>query len=1104
MRTLSYVLISCLSQAWAATIELKIGGALSLTGSKAGSGKACRDGWMLWANRLNEIGGITLTNGDVVKVKMPLDLRDDLSSKTGTEALLESMLNSTNAAYAALDFVIGPFSSGFTGVNAAVSKRFSKILFSHGASESLYDKQNGYIFSVLTPGRSYMSSGLTALYASGARSVIFMHEQKSFSASVCEGGNSTAYALGMNVKAYFSYPAGTQNFAEYIFAVKKENPDVLVGCGHKSDVTYVIGQAVLMSVEPKAMLFTHVADKSAVTSIGARSHAMLSPTQWEKASSASDDDDFFGGANDYNTRFNDAYGYEPPYTAAYASAMGYLLQKAIEAADSVDTEAVRAKLYTVDFKSFYGPIKLEDDPTVSNTNPYGLIGVMPMRPMVTTQIQFGQIGVVAPPSEASMSVMYPAPSWNDKLLLNYPCPTGEEEDSSTGTCNKCQVGTYRDESLLACSPCLPGSFSNSIGATACALCSNGYVAANKSSTSCVACGPGYIAAERGMATCLACPAGTYINANGAVECALCPVGRYNSFKGQTECTACGDEFTTEGGGMREPTDCVCPEGNYMNLQGECVTCSAAFDCAIGSAEVNYDRTSAVARYPRAKPSYMVFPEDFLTPYWCVDADTCAGGMPGCSNGLVGVGCARCPEGEVDFGGGCIQCGTGHRLYGVGFLIFLILFTFVLYKISNPEHCWRLYPKESIGILGEMMFEVAQVFGNLQGLALTWDKFPSIVPWFRDTAGAFNIDVSTMAPLPCVLFGSSDSQNYVIMAFAIPAITIMVWIVHACTQVLPQKWRWVRPKTMNTCGKLWNTFFVSQAFFAITPFICRAHPAPNAMQSSLTDYPGTLCYAGGHHTYMVVGGVINVLLCAGFVSILAYIVKKLPAIFAHPDHDVLLVKYVFVIEDFQIETYFFLLPAKVFEVALALVMVVSPNSTHFQLFLFILCIVLFLSLHYRFWPFKLPALNLLYAVLMMQFVCLLTLAMLVVDEKEVPPTPTAAIAAICAMSLILTGIVSVLILANFFIRGKEGAIYGILELRHHPDRDAIAQEWAVVFEHVSPQYLSENMPDWSIYDVTKLERVMFMLKTGVHHAEVKGTLSKSSSKTNLADDEIADV
>merc|ERR1719408_1066580 len=89
-------------------VEIRLGGAIALSGKFQSSGLHCKQGWELWARRLNEKGGLTLPGGEVVTVKLPLDLRDDESSKTKSKEMLANMLDSSHADYANLDFVVGP------------------------------------------------------------------------------------------------------------------------------------------------------------------------------------------------------------------------------------------------------------------------------------------------------------------------------------------------------------------------------------------------------------------------------------------------------------------------------------------------------------------------------------------------------------------------------------------------------------------------------------------------------------------------------------------------------------------------------------------------------------------------------------------------------------------------------------------------------------------------------------------------------------------------------------------------------------------------------------------------------------------------------------
>ena len=101
----------------------------------------------------------------------------------------------------------------------------------------------------------------------------------------------------------------------------------------------------------------------------------------------------------------------------------------------------------------------------------GLVGTMPRRPMVTTQIFNASIHVVAPEAAAAADVLYPMPTWSEKTLQLYPCHPGFFDDGIDAQgdvlCAPCPAGQYRDLTLLTCSPCPPGEFAEQPGSAAC-------------------------------------------------------------------------------------------------------------------------------------------------------------------------------------------------------------------------------------------------------------------------------------------------------------------------------------------------------------------------------------------------------------------------------------------------------------------------------------------------------------------------------------------------------------------------------------------------------------------------------------------------------------
>eukprot|EP00929_Paragymnodinium_shiwhaense_P099659 TRINITY_DN6143_c0_g1_i3.p1 TRINITY_DN6143_c0_g1~~TRINITY_DN6143_c0_g1_i3.p1 ORF type:complete len:1107 (-),score=203.67 TRINITY_DN6143_c0_g1_i3:225-3545(-) len=862
MQPLAAVVLLAATAALAHGREIRLGGALSSSGKYTSSGTHCRQGWTLWAQRLNELGGIRLPGGEVVTVKLPLDLRDDGSDKATSSALLANMLNSSHADFANLDFVIGPFSSGITAGNSIVSANAGRILFSHGASESLYNAGNGYIFSVLTPGGGYMSSGLERLAAQGAKTVVFAHEEKSFSSSVCLGGNSTAFQIGMDVVGYFAYPPGTQNFAEIIFDIKGKNPDIVVGCGHVNDINYLIGQMVLMDVSPKAMLVTHASDERVINNVGAKSHAILSPTQWDKNLAFKDAEGFFGSAADFHESYVAAWGTAPPYQAAYAAAMGYALQKAIEVAGTTDTESVRAALYSLNTDSFYGPISFSPPNDTS-----GLVGTMPRRPMVTTQILYGEIGVVAPAVAANFDILYPAPVWPEKDLLVYPCPEGEED--VMGQCVPCAVGSYRDSNLLQCKPCPSGTFTAVTGTSRCSLCEQGTFGETVGLSACENCSIGHAAVEQGMSACPACRPGHFMDFVGAAECERCPEGHYANGTGSTSCLVCPDGRRTRGLGARELSECICLAGDYYKPGEGCVPCPQGLNCPGGNEAPMQEKGFYVEVLDAADRSYHVFE--------CQDENLCPAGQPGlCAAPYSSRSCAICGADSVNTDHTCKACNPAVVVSG---LVACVLCLYIICRVADSQR----YGKVTA---------VSMLFGNL-AIAVTtlqslnivlsfFPKLPASLGWINDITELMMFRISWAAP-GCD-FGTAFGNR---LAFAaLPPILVVGGYALLClftrciskigVTVKSDRLEGLRLKfdsVFNASGMLLQTLYVLLCKEALGYLMAQTHAAG---PDTLALYPDILMWSDTHVSMLWLGGLMIATYVVGMYSVLVYAVYVSPS------------------------------------------------------------------------------------------------------------------------------------------------------------------------------------------------------------------------------------
>ena len=374
---------------------IKIGAAVSETGRYSEEGKLTREGYLLWEDWVNnEYGGIDV-GGERYKVE--LILYDDKGETDTTAKLIEQLIDEDE-----VDFLLGPYSSTLTEPAIEVAEARGVILVEgSGASETLFEQSYENLFAVLTTAGSYAQSALRLLADQGAKSVVIAYADVLFPKSVAEGARQWAERYGMEVLAVQGYPQDVTDVSDIISSFKDLDPDVFVGAGYSKDALLFVRTAKELDFSPKATVLTvGPTNPDFVRDVGADANYLIGPTQWE--SSMSYEGEYFGSASDYAERYRKKWGDAPVYQAASATAAALALQAAIESAGSLDVEAVRTALRSLDISTFYGPIKL--DSTGKNT----------AKPMGAAQIQDGEILVVAPANAAVSEVLYPAPGWKDR------------------------------------------------------------------------------------------------------------------------------------------------------------------------------------------------------------------------------------------------------------------------------------------------------------------------------------------------------------------------------------------------------------------------------------------------------------------------------------------------------------------------------------------------------------------------------------------------------------------------------------------------------------------------------------------------------------------
>ena len=375
---------------------VRVGAAVSETGRYAEEGEHVRRGYAVWQDWVNnEYGGIKV---DGARYKVELILYDDRSDPDTTAALVEQLIEEDE-----VDFLLGPYSSTLTKPAIEVADARGVVLVEgHGASETLFQQSYANLFAVLTPAGNYTQSALEALAESGAESVAIAYVDELFPESVAKGAEHWSEAHGLKVVGIEKHSQDVAGVTDILSAFKDLDPDVFVGAGYFNDAVRFVRDAKEIDFNPKALVLTvGPADPEFTDAVGEdAANYLIAPTQWEP--SMNYEGDYFGSGSDYAERYAARWGSPPSYQAASATAAGLALQLAVEAAGSLDQDAVRAALHDLDVETFFGRISF--DSTGKNAT----------RRMGAIQIQNGESLVVAPANAAVADIIYPAPNRNDR------------------------------------------------------------------------------------------------------------------------------------------------------------------------------------------------------------------------------------------------------------------------------------------------------------------------------------------------------------------------------------------------------------------------------------------------------------------------------------------------------------------------------------------------------------------------------------------------------------------------------------------------------------------------------------------------------------------
>ncbi|MFO7264410.1 MAG: ABC transporter substrate-binding protein [Bacillaceae bacterium G1] len=379
----------------------KVGVITSLSGSEVYGGNVTKRGYEIWAETVNEQGGIEI---DGKKYRVELVYADDQSDPTSGADAAERMITSEK-----VDFILGPYTSGVTLAVAPILEKY-KVPMITGSAESplIWKEQFKYTFGTIPAVDLTGSSPIRTLARDvnpAPKTIAIIGVNDPFSKSVAETFKSSAEEAGMEVVKYDIVPAGT-DFTPLISAIKKLNPDILAVGGHEKEHMEVIKASKSLGFMPKIFVMHYgITTPDFIKNLGKDADYVMGAAIWTP--DLNYEDPLFGSTAEYVKKFTEKYGTAPEYTEAGCTATGIVFTAALQAIGAKPplSEEEREKLVealeNIEVNTLFGPISFATEGAWYHNN----TGLQPL----TIQLKDGKQIIVGPADVRVQAPTYPVP-----------------------------------------------------------------------------------------------------------------------------------------------------------------------------------------------------------------------------------------------------------------------------------------------------------------------------------------------------------------------------------------------------------------------------------------------------------------------------------------------------------------------------------------------------------------------------------------------------------------------------------------------------------------------------------------------------------------------
>ncbi len=371
---------------------VKIGLPISLTGALADEARITTDGYKFWADDVNRRGGLAV---DDKKYKVDLIIYDDQSSVDQGAQLTQRLIVQDK-----VDFLFSPYGSGPVYAASAVSERYHKLMLNGGGTApAIFSRGFKYFFSPTTTTNLYPKGVFDLIPTLNPRpkTIAVLWKNDLADRAMNQDTEKFSKEVGLQVVYNKDFSADATDFTTEMAVIRATNPDIVFFLSQLPQFVTAIREMKEQHLQPK-IVWNGIAvpQPTFPSTAGPDSEGILGVSSW--VSTLHYKDPIWGDTAGFVKAFEAYKKYTPDYHVAVAAAGAEMLELAVRAAHSLDTEKVRAALAALDVETFWGHIHVDE--TGKNA-----------QMLITGQIQNGKFVPIYPPSAAQGTLKYPKPAW---------------------------------------------------------------------------------------------------------------------------------------------------------------------------------------------------------------------------------------------------------------------------------------------------------------------------------------------------------------------------------------------------------------------------------------------------------------------------------------------------------------------------------------------------------------------------------------------------------------------------------------------------------------------------------------------------------------------